>query len=58
MNALMVEQNVLKIPYVETQLGHMYVIVKMVSKRKEEYVLVGALNDVLRKSFIFSMTGG
>ena len=51
MNALMVEHNVVKIQYVETQLVRMYVIVKMVSKRKEGYALVGALNAEPQKSF-------
>ena len=48
MNALMVEQNVERIQYVETQLDHMNVTVKMVLKREEGYALVGVMNMLQR----------
>lgn len=44
MNAPMVEHDVDRIQFVETQSDHINVTVKMVSRREEEYVLVGALN--------------
>lgn len=51
MNAPMVEHDVDRIQFVETQSDHINVTVKMVSRREEEYVLVGALN-VFPRAFV------
>ena len=47
----MVEHNAEGIQYVETQLDHMNVTVKMVLKRKERYVLVG-MSNLFQRLFV------